>query len=287
MFIRGERFLTAFRLQQDPKLNVIIGSYNQQLANRFSRKIRRVLSEAESIKNGELRITNDESENSNAKTQGRKDARSEPGAGETIDLLSLKGTKIIAQGKAEGRHPGYIAHDDRLPEGEQQSKRIAERDDSPCRFPFPSSRPVNSVAEWETLEGGGLRAVGVGGGVTGYGAGLIVIDDPVKSRAEAESQTYRDNIWDWFNDDLYTRLEPNGAIILIQTRWHEDDLAGRLLREAKEEGGEQWEVVNLPALAEGAELRNEESESMSVPPAVAGGAVDLNAKTQGRLISCP
>jgi predicted phage terminase large subunit-like protein len=92
--------------------------------------------------------------------------------------------------------------------------------------------------------------------VTGYGAGLIVIDDPVKSRAEAESQTYRDNIWDWFNDDLYTRLEPNGAIILIQTRWHEDDLAGRLLREAAEEGGEQWEVVNLPALAEGAELRN-------------------------------
>ena len=71
------------------------------------------------------------------------------------------------------------------------------------------------------------------GGVTGFGAGLIVIDDPVKSRAEAESQTYRDNIWDWFNDDLYTRLEPDGAIILIQTRWHEDDLAGRLLREGR------------------------------------------------------
>ncbi len=85
--------------------------------------------------------------------------------------------------------------------------------------------------------------------MTGF-AGLTVIDDPVKSRAEAESQTYRDNIWDWFNDDIYTRLEPNGKVILIQTRWHEDDLAGRLLRESNEDGGEKWEVVNLPALAE-------------------------------------
>ena len=83
----------------------------------------------------------------------------------------------------------------------------------------------------------------------GFGAGLIIIDDPVKSRAEAECQTYRDNIWDWFNDDLYTRLEPEGAIILIQTRWHEDDLAGRLLRESQETGGEHWEVVSLPAVA--------------------------------------
>jgi predicted phage terminase large subunit-like protein len=110
-------------------------------------------------------------------------------------------------------------------------------------------RRANAVDEWETIEGGGLRAVGVGGGVTGFGASLIIIDDPVKSRAEAESQTYRDNVWDWFNDDLYTRLEPNGAIILIQTRWHESDLAGRLLKEMSD-GGEYWDVVNLPAIAE-------------------------------------
>ncbi len=64
----------------------------------------------------------------------------------------------------------------------------------------------------------GVRAVGVGGGVTGFGAGLIIIDDPVKSRAEAESETYRENVWGWFNDDIYTRLEPNAAIILIQTK---------------------------------------------------------------------
>ena len=81
-----------------------------------------------------------------------------------------------------------------------------------------------AVEDWETTAGGGLRAVGVGGGVTGMGANLVIIDDPVKSREEAESATYRDRCWDWYRDDLYTRLEPDGAIVLIQTRWHEDDL---------------------------------------------------------------
>jgi predicted phage terminase large subunit-like protein len=89
----------------------------------------------------------------------------------------------------------------------------------------------------------------VGSGVTGRGANLIIIDDPVKSREEAESEAYRRRVWNWYRDDMYTRLEPNGAIILIQTRWHEADLAGRLLDEAKQ-GGEAWEVVNLPALAD-------------------------------------
>ena len=94
-----------------------------------------------------------------------------------------------------------------------------------------------------------MKAVGVGAGVTGFGAQLIVIDDPVKSRAEAESETFRDKLWNWYNNDLYTRLEPNGSLVLIQTRWHHDDLAGRLLREMKD-GGDQWDVINLPALAE-------------------------------------
>lgn len=106
-----------------------------------------------------------------------------------------------------------------------------------------------AVEDWETMTGGGLRAVGVGGGITGMGANLVIIDDPVKSRDEAESAAYRDRCWDWYKDDLYTRLEPNGAIILIQTRWHEDDLAGRLLAEMKN-GGEAWEIVALPALAD-------------------------------------
>src|SRR5205085_1394901 len=120
----------------------------------------------------------------------------------------------------------------------------------------PMPRQINTAEEWETRSGGTVRAVGVGGGITGYGAGLVIIDDPVKSRSEAESITMRDRVFDWFNDDLYTRLEPDAPIILIQTRWHEDDLAGRLLKEAAEESGEKWDVISLPAIAE--EISDEE-----------------------------
>lgn len=103
-----------------------------------------------------------------------------------------------------------------------------------------------AVEEWETVNGGWYRAVGVGGGVTGMGADLIIVDDPVKNREEAQSSTYRERVWDWYTDDLYTRLEPGGAIILVMTRWHEDDLAGRILSN----GGNEWRVIRLPAIAE-------------------------------------
>ena len=93
---------------------------------------------------------------------------------------------------------------------------------------------------------GGLDAMGVGGGVTGKGGQIIIIDDPVKSREEAESETYRDKVWDWFTDDLYTRREPYAAIILMMTRWHMDDLAGRCLNEEPD----KWHVLSLPAKAE-------------------------------------
>jgi len=104
-----------------------------------------------------------------------------------------------------------------------------------------------AVDDWETTQGGGLRSIGVGGGITGHGANLIIIDDPVKNREEAGSQVYRDKVYDWYTDDLYTRLEPGGSIILIMTRWHEDDLAGRILNS---EDGDNWDIVNLPAIAE-------------------------------------
>lgn len=94
-----------------------------------------------------------------------------------------------------------------------------------------------------------MKAVGAGAGVTGFGADLIILDDPIKGRAMAESKNNRERVWNWFNDDLHTRLEPGGSIILIQTRWHEDDLAGRLLRES-DNGGEKWDVVSLPGIAE-------------------------------------
>jgi len=109
------------------------------------------------------------------------------------------------------------------------------------------SKERAAVEDWETAPGGGMRAVGVGAGITGSGGDLILIDDPVKSREEANSPAYRERVWDWYTDDLYTRLEPGGAIVLIMTRWHTDDLAGRIL--ASEDAG-NWTVVNLPAEAE-------------------------------------
>jgi predicted phage terminase large subunit-like protein len=93
---------------------------------------------------------------------------------------------------------------------------------------------------------GGLDAMGVGGGVTGKGGHIIVVDDPVKSRQEAESEVYRDKVWDWFTDDLYTRREPGGVIIVVMTRWHQDDLVGRLLKNEPD----KWKRIRLPALAE-------------------------------------
>ena len=106
-----------------------------------------------------------------------------------------------------------------------------------------------AAGRWETDHGGEYFAAGVGGAIAGRRADLVVIDDPIRSREDADSETVRDKIWDWYKSDLYTRLKPGGRIVLIQTRWHEDDLAGRLLADMAA-GGDHWEVISLPALAE-------------------------------------
>ncbi len=106
-----------------------------------------------------------------------------------------------------------------------------------------------AAGRWETAIGGEYFAAGVGGAIAGRRADLVVIDDPVRSREDADSELIRDKTWDWYKSDLYTRLKPNGRIVLIQTRWHEDDLAGRLLADMAT-GGDQWDVISLPALAE-------------------------------------
>lgn len=97
---------------------------------------------------------------------------------------------------------------------------------------------------------GSYRAAGVGGGVTGMGASLILLDDYLKNAAEARSETIRDSQWEWFSQDVYTRQAPGCAILIICTRWTHDDIPGRLLKMAEEDGGEQWEVLRLPAIAE-------------------------------------
>lgn len=104
-----------------------------------------------------------------------------------------------------------------------------------------------AATDWSTTTNGQYFATGVRGPITGRRADLLIIDDPVKSRAEADSKTHRDHLWDWFRSDLTTRLKPRGRITLIMTRWHEDDLGGRLL--ANEPG--EWHTLRLPAIADG------------------------------------
>lgn len=97
---------------------------------------------------------------------------------------------------------------------------------------------------------GMYRGAGVGGGITGMGGTYIIIDDPVKNREEANSATVREKIWDWYASTLYTRLEKDACLLITMTRWHEDDLAGRLLERMKSGTGDAWEVLSLPAVCE-------------------------------------
>lgn len=120
----------------------------------------------------------------------------------------------------------------------------------------------SSAADHWELEGadgqhGVMHTAGVGGDVTGRGASLLIIDDPVKNMEEAQSPTYREKAWEWYTSTAYTRLEPDGRVLIIQTRWHDDDLSGRILREASTahahvDGGdtEPWHVLSLPAIAD-------------------------------------
>lgn len=117
-------------------------------------------------------------------------------------------------------------------------------------FPGVTLAPDSQAAmRMNTNAGGAYVAAGVGTAVTGRGAHIALIDDPFKDREEADSERRRELVWDWYRSTLYTRLMPGGAIVLIQTRWHEDDLAGRLL----EQSPEQWDVLELPAISNAGE----------------------------------
>lgn len=104
---------------------------------------------------------------------------------------------------------------------------------------------------FNTNRGGVYMATGVDGSVTGSGGHVVSIDDPVKGRQEADSETIQETAWDWYRGDLYTRLMPGAAIVLTQTRWNEADLAGMILEsEGRVEDGGQWTVLDLPAINE-------------------------------------
>lgn len=118
---------------------------------------------------------------------------------------------------------------------------------------------AKNLGEWRTPQGGGLLAGGAGGGLTGQGiSGLMIVDDPHKNRKEANIKRSRDVIYEWFNSVIYTRLEL-ASVFVVATRWHQDDLIGRLIKDH----GDDWEVINLAALAEESDpLGREPGESL-------------------------
>jgi predicted phage terminase large subunit-like protein len=123
-------------------------------------------------------------------------------------------------------------------------------------LPVQLSEDSRSVQNWDLAapHRGGVTAAGVGGGITGKGAHLLVLDDPVKNREEAESQGQRDKVWEWWTSTARTRLENGAAVVISMTHWHADDLAGRILRKmASEPDGERWVVLSLPAVWEDSE----------------------------------
>mgnify|MGYP001763564995 FL=1 len=107
---------------------------------------------------------------------------------------------------------------------------------------------LSAQHEWQLAEAqGGVYTTGIGGSLTGRPVDLLIIDDPIKDREKADSTIYRNRVWDWWTDVASTRLAPGAPVILILTRWHQDDLAGRLLNAPD---GHRWKLLNIPAQAE-------------------------------------
>ena len=129
----------------------------------------------------------------------------------------------------------------------REVRNIVDSPEFGALFDVKLAQDSKAANRWHTSAGGMYVAAGVGTAITGRGADILLIDDPFKDRQEADSELQRERVWDWYTSTAYTRLMPGGAVIVINTRWHDDDLSGRLLA-AQSEGGDQWEVLSLPAI---------------------------------------
>lgn len=150
-----------------------------------------------------------------------------------------------------GRNPDKrvicTAYDQALAERFGRFNRLKLDEYGPQLWGVSVSKSKASQTDWEIeRRAGGMRAVAIGAGITGHGADLLIIDDPHKSAAEADSETYRERIWQEWQQTLSTRLHAGGRVVVVATRWHEDDLCARLL--ASEPG--RWTVLSLPCEAE-------------------------------------
>lgn len=156
-------------------------------------------------------------------------------------------------GRNPERHIIHATYAQELAEdfGRKVRNQLADPIIYPAVFPGVAMRDDSASAKrFNTTHGGVYYALGVGGAATGRGAHLLLIDDPLKGREEADSETIRRKLKDWYTAVAYTRLMPDSAIVIICTRWHEDDLAGWQLREFAHE---RWQVLSLPAINDAGE----------------------------------
>lgn len=155
-------------------------------------------------------------------------------------------------GKYPTKHVILTSHTDELASDFSGTARdlLAER--GAADFDVALDRSTSAKHHWKLRAGGSMRAAGVGGPITGSGADLFIIDDPIKNAEQATSGTYRERLWEWWQSTASTRLEPGGRVVLMNTRWHEEDLAGRLLKEQPD----RWRVISMAAIAgdDGADL---------------------------------
>lgn len=186
-----------------------------------------------------------------------------------LDIISGVNKRLILElpprhGKSEiaskhfpvsylGKHPDRqiiltSATDDLATDFSSAARDITE-EFGPSVFGIHLRSDKRAGYRWELEEGGGVRAAGVGGAIMGRGCSLLIIDDYFKNVEEALSETYRKKVHQWYHSTSTTRLTPDGAIIIIATRWHPKDLIGQVLEEAKETG-EQWRRICLPAINE-------------------------------------
>lgn len=144
-------------------------------------------------------------------------------------------------------------------------------------FPGMELNPDSqSIEKWNTTKGGGFTAAGVGGGITGKGAHILIIDDPIKNQEEADSIDVRNKLWDWYQSTAYTRLSPGGGVLLIETWWNDDDLAGRLQNAARTDPeADQFEVIKYPALSEAWEYRQRSTRFIMRYPQQVDDRADL------------
>lgn len=129
----------------------------------------------------------------------------------------------------------------------REVRNIVDSPEFGLLFDVTLAQDSKAANRWHTNKGGMYVAAGVGTAITGRGADILLIDDPFKDRQDADSELQRQRVWDWYTSTAYTRLMPGGAIVVINTRWHDDDLSGRLLAEQLK-GGDRWELISMPAI---------------------------------------